>query len=134
MDINEIRSSYGRCIIKPSFLDDFYDSLLKSSPLIKKKFETVDMKAQKDLLRHGLSYLIMYSNASESAVNKLNKLGKTHNRSNLDIQPWMYEKWMDALLKTIKKHDRNISNELISKWKDILTKGIDHMVSFRNKD
>jgi len=110
-------------------MDEFYESFLATSPLIKQKFKDTDMQAQKDLLRHGLSYLIMYSSNSGSAKMKLDRLGETHNKQNLNIEPWMYDKWVEALLKTVERNDRKVTDELLASWKDALQRGIQHMIS-----
>jgi len=125
---SEVRLSLGRCTLSPAFFDDFYVQFLESSPLIKERFENTDMTAQKALLRNGLSHLIKYSEGSKAADMKLHRLAESHNRSAMDIPAWMYEKWLEALLAAVKKHDAKISDDLLDHWKQALNKGIDYMV------
>lgn len=131
LDIGAVKLSFGRCVVSPAFFDDFYELLMKDSPLIKERFKDTDMKAQMALLRNGLTHLLRYAEGSEAAKLKVHHLAESHDADHLNIPDWMYEKWVEALLKTIEKHDHKITKELLSKWKLALQEGINYMAAHR---
>lgn len=129
VDKQLVSSSYGACCISPGFFDDFYQTFVASSPLIREKFAKTDMAKQKQLLREGIGYMIMYYDGMLIAENKVKSLGASHARDRMNIEPAMYELWLSALVKTIAKHDRGFNPELEKAWRRVLLKGIDLMRS-----
>ena len=125
MSTDAITRSYGRCVLSEGFFDDFYDLLLSKSEAIKRKFETVDLQKQKALLKHGLSYMIMLSKGSPMALSKMESLGQSHARDQLNIEPWMYEHWKESLLSCVQKHDPKWQNEFLKEWTTAIDKGIE---------
>lgn len=129
MDVAQLRLSYGRCVASPEFFDDFYDIFQASSPAIRERFVNTDMDKQKELLRHGLSHLIMFAGGSKAAEMKVDHLAHTHDRNHLNIEPWMYKEWLEALKKTVELHDKRLTPELMEMWKLSVQKGIDRMIA-----
>ena len=125
----QLKLSYGRCASSPGFFDDFYQNFFNSSPLIRVRFDKTDMKAQKELLRHGLSHLIMFAGGSRAAEIKVDRLAESHSKKNLDIQPWMYKNWMKALMVTVKKHDLKYDENVQNLWESAIEKGVQKMTS-----
>ncbi|UXP33190.1 globin [Reichenbachiella agarivorans] len=126
--MKSLQLSYGRCASSPLFFKDFYDNFFNSSPLIKQKFIDTDMDAQRGLLRHGLSHLIMYAGGSHAAEMKVDRLAHSHSKTQLDIQPWMYDYWIKALMTTVKMHDRKFDESLSAIWEGALKMGIEKMI------
>ncbi|PIB36768.1 hypothetical protein BFP72_15850 [Reichenbachiella sp. 5M10] len=127
--VTQVKLSYGRCAVSPKFFEDFYDDFMDSSPLIRARFENTDMEAQRALLRHGLSHLIMYAAGSHAAGMKVDRLADSHAKGKLDIQPWMYRHWIDSLLRTVQNHDRKADDLLLLVWKETVQHGVDKMVA-----
>lgn len=119
---DKVMQSYGRCCASPDFFDSFYRNFLASSPLIREKFVTTDMTAQKQLLRHGIMNLVMHARGLPDT--KLRALGESHSRFNLDIRPELYELWQDALLHTVGEYDPQCDIDLRQAWREVLNKGI----------
>lgn len=115
--------SYGRCCNRDEFFIDFYDAFMGSSPDIKNRFIDTDMAAQRHLLRNGIMQLIMYARGMSDR--KLRSLGESHNRSHYNIKPEWYSLWLDALMKTVRRHDPEYSRELEAAWREVLAPGID---------
>ncbi|MCV9388024.1 hypothetical protein [Reichenbachiella ulvae] len=132
-DINQVRLSYGRCVASPTFFDDFYQFFQSSSPAVKDRFKNTDMVKQKDLLRHGLSHLIMFAGGSKSAEMKVEQLSTSHDKDHMNIPGWMYRNWLDALLRTVKLHDKKMTQELDAQWKSVLQLGIDKMIAAHSR-
>ncbi|MCP4521535.1 MAG: globin [Cytophagales bacterium] len=121
--------SYGRCCLSPVFFDDFYDTFLKSNPKIKEKFVNTDLEKQKSLLKHGISYLLMFYEGKHIAKFKVSELKETHSKRGLDISVDMYNDWLKSLYICIKKHDPNISKDLMKAWHEVLSYSIRRMAS-----
>ena len=87
------------------------------------KFTNTDMPAQKLLLRQGILNLVLFSRGLPPT--KLQALAKSHSRENLDIQPHLYTFWVDALIHTVERHDKQATAETSRAWRDVLSKGIE---------
>ncbi|UXX80544.1 globin [Reichenbachiella carrageenanivorans] len=127
--LNQLKLSYGRCTVSPKFFDDFYQIFFASSPAIQERFKNTDMEAQKALLRHGLSHLIKFAVGSHAAELKVNRLAESHDRTHMDIPAWMYEKWIESLIKAISIHDKKINDRLIDQWNQTMQVGINYMIA-----
>lgn len=122
-DEDLVFQSYGRCCKSSNFFDDFYASFLTSSPEVAAKFEDTDMTAQKHLLRAGILNLVLYARGLPPT--KLRALAESHSKEKLNIQPHLYEFWLDALILTIRKHDIEIDQAGLDAWRRVLGKGIE---------
>lgn len=127
-----VQQSYGRCCMSPSFFSDFYTDFIGTSPQIRAKFVNTDFKKQNALLRQGIAFLIMYNAGSATATSAINRLGQSHAKGALNIDPSMYELWIGALMRTVKKHDRQYTPLLDAEWRKVLNKGIASMKSAYN--
>lgn len=125
--INNVQTSLGRCLMKSSFLDDFYSVFIESDPLIKEHFKNTDISNQKVALKHGLTYMMMFLQGSIQAKNKISELGKIHSRTGLNIKAKLYNNWINSLLKTVRVHDNNIDNQLFEDWKYVISQGVKKM-------
>jgi hemoglobin-like flavoprotein len=128
-DKDLVQSSYGACCLSPTFFDDFYDAFLASSSVIAGKFVNTDMAKQKRLLRDGISFMIMYFNGTAVGRMKVEKLGESHSQGRMDIKPQWYDLWVNALVKTVAKHDPKFSPAADRAWRAVLARGIDAMRS-----
>ena len=129
----DVQRSFGRCILSPGFLDEFYESFMTSSDEIRTKFKNTNFEKQKSLIKTGLSFMIMFADGRESAAIKLREIGKSHSSGHLDIPFWMFDSWKMALLTAVKKHDRKVTWELLEEWENVLQKGIDYIAASQPK-
>ncbi|HTN75627.1 MAG TPA: globin, partial [Pirellulaceae bacterium] len=95
----------------------------------REKFTNTDMAKQKQLLREGITFMIMFNDGGAMAEQKIRGLGASHSEQRMNIDPALYSFWLDALLTTIAKHDKNFSPELDKAWRRVLGKGIEMMRS-----
>lgn len=130
--VNDVRNSFGRCTYSPGFLDDFYDNFLSKSPEIAEKFKNTDFAKQKEALKQGLGFLILFAKDHSVAKKKIAELGISHNKSHLNIRPDMYPLWQSALLETVEKHDKQFNFDLKNKWIQVITFGISAIKSAYN--
>jgi hemoglobin-like flavoprotein len=123
-----VRQSLGRCLLNRAldigFLDAFYDAFLASDPRIKPLFSKTDMETQKDLLRHGLTMLIMYGGGSRMARSAVEQLAVEHDHDHLNIEPGLYRLWTDSLLACVRKYDPKCDEGLVESWSEVLGPGI----------
>lgn len=129
VDSNGLTQSYGRCIANQAFLDRFYERFTTKSPVIADMFQNTDMAAQKKLLRSGISFLTQFARGSEFAGMKIDALGKSHSRSEINVDPSLYPLWVSALIETLAEFDTDWSPELEVAWRDAVQKGIDRIIS-----
>lgn len=129
LDKDIVNDSYGTCCLSPGFFDDFYTNFLSSSPEIAPKFARTNMSRQKQLLREGISFMIMYYGGAAMAETKVRGLGLSHSQARLDIEPRLYALWVDSLMKTVAAHDPQFNRERELAWRRVLERGISLMQS-----
>ena len=125
-----VNSQYGECSSQPKFFDSFYAEFTGKSPEIATAFANTDMQAQKDALRNGLAFLIMYAKGSATAGNKLDRLGGTHARTGYNIRPQLYPIWINALVSTVKKHIPGFDAASEAAWRKVLQLGVNRITSW----
>ena len=124
-----VKLSYGRSCLKANFFTLFYDHFIAKSPLIREMFARTDMVLQRQALRSGIAFLVQYAGGSEFARAKVDELGVTHRRDQLNVAPSLYPLWIDSLIETLAEVDNDWSPELERAWRDVLQQGIDRIIS-----
>ncbi len=119
-----VRESYGRCNLSAGFYDDFYTTFFGKSAEIKSKFSHTDMLQQKEALRYGLGFMILFARDQYTAVRKMKEIAKIHDRQHHNIHPDLYPIWTNALLEVVARHDKHFTPELRKKWQELLDYGI----------
>jgi hemoglobin-like flavoprotein len=122
-----VQQSYGRCCMAEGFFDDFYTAFVNKSPVIAEKFAHTDMAKQKQLLRQGITYMLMYYKNSKLAGSKISSIAETHARGHFSIAPEMYNLWLETLLETIAAHEPMFDEKLKTSWQNVMLKGIQAM-------
>jgi hemoglobin-like flavoprotein len=125
-----VKKQFGEGSANLSFFDDFYREFTRQSPEIAAAFAKTDMKSQKEALRSGLAFLIMYSAGNSFANDKLDRLGKTHCRTGYNIQPKLYPLWIESLVRTVKKHVPNFDRASETAWRHVLQLGVNRIQSW----
>lgn len=126
-----VRPSFLRCSKHDNeFFDAFYANLADHIPGVGAMFAETDMQKQNELVRDGIRSLIDYAAGDPDVARELEHLGKLHSQRHLGIQPSMYSGWVDALVQTVEEHDPQISDDLEAAWREVLSPGIDLMISF----
>lgn len=124
-----VKRQFGICCSHSEFLDDFYRDFTSKSPDIQKAFANTDMRAQKEALKSGLTFLIMYASGNTFAANKLDRLGQTHSRNGYNIRPQLYSIWIDSLLRTVQKHITGFDQVAEQAWRRVLQLGVKRIQS-----
>jgi truncated hemoglobin YjbI len=122
-----VQSRFGYCCVQPTFFDDFYKDFVSQSAEIRTLFKNTDMTKQKAALRQGVAFLIMYAGGNALAEGKIRELTRTHNRDGYAIRADQYQTWLNAFLRTVKKHDPKFEAKHDVAWRAVLTQGIEAM-------
>ena len=109
-DSDSVFQSYGRVCNKDRFFVDFYDHFMSSSDAIRAQFVDTDMQ------------LVLHARGMPDT--KLRALGKSHDRTGYNIKPEWYGLWLDALMRTLRKHDPEFSDELEASWRRAIEPGV----------
>ncbi|MDO6683735.1 globin [Oceanobacter sp. 5_MG-2023] len=126
-DADIVFQSYGRSCNNIVFFEDFYDIFIGKSHDIREIFKNTNMEAQRALLRSGILWLVMHSRGMSDT--KIRALGKSHSRTEMNINPMYYSLWQDALMETLARHDPQFSPELEATWRRTLKPSIDMIKS-----
>ena len=109
-----------------SFFDAFYDRFTQSSPEVAEQFKHTDMQKQKKVLEKSFySLLIFY--ATNNANDYLEEIAIQHSKSVLDINPGLYDLWLESLIDTVKEYDYDFTPETELSWRLVLSVGITYM-------
>ena len=133
MSLAEVKESYSRCCVSPKFFDLFYENFLASHPAIAPMFVRTDMAKQKSLLRHGLSMMFMHLGGNSVGTTGIDRIGESHGKQKLNIDPNLYEYWINSLVKSVKACDAKMTPALELEWRKILRIGVDRIALQYNK-
>ncbi len=131
--LSEVKKSYGRACLNPHFFDRFYDIFLQSHPDIKPLFANTDFKKQKEALRTGLAMLLAHVDGKPTGTMTVNRIAESHSRKKLNINPNLYQYWIDSLVAAVKECDSQCTPDLARAWEKCLRAGVDYIVSQYNK-
>ena len=129
----EVKQSYGRACLDPKFFDRFYDIFLASNPRIKPMFAKTDFSKQKAALRTGLAMLLAHLEGKAAGTMTVNRIGESHSKKNMNIDPNLYQFWIDSLVKAVKECDKKWTPDLEAPWQKCLRAGVDHIVAQYDK-
>lgn len=133
MPLNEVKESYSRCCVNPKFFDRFYENFLSSHPTIAPMFAKTEMTKQKQLLRQGISMMFMHLGGNSVGTTGIDRIGESHSKKKMNIDPNMYDFWINSLVKTVKECDEKMTTALEADWKKTLRSGVDRIVALYNK-
>lgn len=125
-DIELFNDSIERCSRNPDFLRSFYTLFVASSDTVARKFEHTDLKNQARMLKTSLYPMMLASGDSEMAVH-LERLAKLHSREALNIQPELYDVWLDRLVQTVREFEPIFDTAIETAWRHTLQPGIEFM-------
>jgi len=127
--IGTFSASLSRCLADPGFLQRFYELFLGSSPAVAARFAETDFERQRRALGSSLYVMVMAAERSEPAVAYLERIAERHSRAQLDIEPGLYDLWLDCLLRTVRERDPQVSDEVVDAWHEAMRVGIELMRS-----
>ena len=126
---NIFKHSLHKCESNEGFLASFYEHFLASSPRVAEKFVDTDFKHQIEAMRLSLRMMAIASVESDAADLYLEFIAKRHDRHHLNIEPELYELWLESLIDTVREFDDEFDAEVEQAWRSVLRYGIDYMTS-----
>lgn len=129
MDIAAVRSSMGRAQRQGALFDRFYEIFLTSHVSIGPMFTNTDFAKQKELLRQGLNLTIMFADGNQIGQNGVDRIRRSHSRSNLNIQPSLYPHWKNSFMQAVRECDPDFNPALEQSWSEVLQLAIDHIAA-----
>ncbi len=120
----DVRASFDRCEKSGDFAECFYEIFLNSSPEIAPLFAKTDFEQQRRLLRATVYIIVTRDVDDPRGQETLERIGRSHGRSELDIRPELYEIWLDSLCETAKRLDPGWTPDLESSWRERMAPGI----------
>lgn len=124
------RESYQRTFEseaeRDEFLDAFYETFVSKSNKIAAKFARTDMQRQKKMLYRSLHHMVDFS-VQRQASEDLRRIAERHSAAQIDIEPGLYDIWLDSLIETVQLFDPRFTEEIELAWRIILAPGIVYM-------
>ena len=131
LEYETFNNSLGRCQANPEFIPIFYVNFLASSPRVKQKFVKTDFSRQNRMLKGSLYMVMAASEGSEAAEKYLAYIAERHSGRDLDIEPELFECWLDSLVLTVKEVDLGFTPEVEEAWRAVMREGIKYMIAAR---
>ena len=119
----------GQCC----FFEAFYKRFIDAAEEVAEKFKHTDMEQQQKMLKRSFYSLLTFY-ASYQADHCLEQIAVKHNRFNLDIQPELYDLWLEILIDTVKDFDPEFSNQIELVWRLVMAPGITYMKFHYDKE
>ena len=100
---------------------------MSKSPEIAQKFTETDFRIQRLMLRQSLLEMICFDRGMPGTREEIERLGRRHKE--LDVTPYMYSMWLDALCEAVGKHDADYTPKLEQIWRTAMRKSINEIIS-----
>lgn len=127
-DSMQVHASFARCLTNERFFDRFYEYFMASHPDVKPRFANTNMEMQKHLLRHGVASALKFANEdSVMARAAINRIRESHDHQHLNINPELYDFWLESLMKTVAESDPEFTTVLGKLWRDELAPAISYI-------
>ena len=108
------------------FFTAFYEKFIASSPEAQRKFKDTDLFHQQKMLHDSLIHIGQFS-VNEKADAFIQRLANRHSKSDLDIQPELYNVWLSSLLDTVREYDPEFDGDVEISWRMRFAPGIEYM-------
>ena len=120
--------SVARCSASEDFIPAFYERFLGTSEEIKKKFRFTDFDQQHKMLLRSLELCAGVTSGDPESLREINERARTHDRDHLNIEPKLYDLWLDAIIATAREFDAKWDDSVEAAWQRILGYVIQHMI------
>ncbi len=124
MDNSDVLDSFERCEASGEFSQKFNEIFLSASPEIASYFANTEFSKQRKLLRATVYVMVTRDVEDPKAKDQLQKVGRSHSRSQLNIRPELYNVWLDSLCKTVGEMDPEWGANLENAWRERMQRGI----------
>lgn len=111
-----------------AFFDRFYEIFLAANPRVAVAFAKTNMARQREMLMDSMAYVIDFS-ITMVPSEYLSKVARRHGKKDLNIEPYLYDIWIESLLTTLRERDKEFLPETETSWRVLLAPGIAFMKS-----
>jgi hemoglobin-like flavoprotein len=116
----------GNTVNGVSFEDALFDNLLRSCPEVAQRILAGDMEAFRATLMLSIDNLARYYvNGEPTSI--LQGVARRQSRGERNIEPRLYEFFLQALLQTVQRYDPKYDEEVGKAWEAVLRPGIEYM-------
>lgn len=123
----EVKISFGRCLVNGDLIQEFYNRFLASDPRLPIMFKNTDFSEQKKLLSHSINLAILFAGGSKVGKAGLANVRKSHSKRVLNIPPALYPLWINSFLETVKEMDDRLDEKVLGEWKEVLNTAVDYI-------
>ena len=120
--------SVGRCVASEAFIPAFYKRFLGSSEEIRHKFRFTDFEKQNKMLARSLELCAGATAGEPEALAEINERATTHDRYHWNIEPRMYDMWLESIIETARDFDDQWTDAVEAAWRTILGHVVQRMV------
>jgi hemoglobin-like flavoprotein len=132
-EIELFNDSLARCNRGGQFFQRFYELFLASSPEVRDKFRTTDIRKHRRMLQDAFYTLMEYiALASPECQAYLEGIAVTHGTQGHDIAPHLYDLWLECLLSAVKECDDLYSTKVEGAWRHMMGPGVHFLKSRYN--
>jgi len=121
-------SSLRRCSATEEFIPAFYERFLASSDEIRLRFRFTDFVQQNKMLLRSLQVSAAATSGDPEALREINEIAKSHDRYHRNIEPHLYDLWLDAAIATASEFDQQWNESVEAAWRRILGHVIQRMI------
>ena len=125
---DQFLQSLDRCMENEDFIPAFYDRFLATSEEIRDKFRHTNFEQQNKMLLRSLRLAAGATAGDPESLKELRERARTHDRDHLDIEPPLYDVWLQAVLETVQEFDAEWDETIEKTWRTILGYVISYMV------
>jgi hemoglobin-like flavoprotein len=123
------KASYDRCCQAPNFIPDFYRTFLAACPEAAPMFAHTDFDRQVKLLRHAIGLLLIFPNQPAHEPTLLSRVAERHSSRDLNVDPALYGPFIDSLIDTVRRFDREFTPVVEAAWRATVGPGVEYMKS-----
>ncbi|CAN5474788.1 hypothetical protein BH10ACI2_BH10ACI2_02460 [soil metagenome] len=121
--------SLETCASNEKFIPAFYEHFLSTSDEVRDKFESTDFENLHKMLIRSLTLAANATSGERHALSEIRERAETHDRHHLNIEPRLYDYWLNSLMSTAQDFDDKWDQSTEDAWKTTLGHVIKHMVN-----
>ena len=119
--------SIDRCMANDDFITEFFHRFISSSEEVRKKFKYTDISHLSWMLVRSVRIASGAIDGNPTALNELRQRAESHDRHHLNIEPKLYDLWLEAFVETARQYDPLWTEEIETAWRGILAHFINVM-------
>ncbi len=117
------------CVTKSyHFFEDFHAAFVASSEEVAAKYRGTDAAFDGEMVAMALTHMVAFFGSGKPSE-ELQRLASVHGKSHRNIEWGLYDNWLEALVATVREHDRKWNGSVEVAWRIVFAPGIAYMKS-----